>query len=60
MASETEHAFEEELKELLLENGANRVSTFEEAGIMTRNAGLVVHINKKKFQLTIVEDRRGY
>jgi len=30
------------------------VSTFEEAGIMTNNAGLVVSINGRQIQITIV------
>jgi hypothetical protein len=38
-----------------------RVSTFEEAGVLTRNRGLVVALTDgTKFQIEIIEDRRGW
>jgi hypothetical protein len=32
-----------------------QVQTFEEAGLMTRNTGLVVAIGGRKFQITVVD-----
>lgn len=55
-----EEGFQTLLRDILEARGGMRVSTFEEAGIMTRNKGLVVKTPDSKFQLTIVEDRRGY
>lgn len=43
-----------------LEDAGCRIQTFADAGVMTRNSGLVVRHGDKKFQVTIVEDRRGY
>jgi hypothetical protein len=37
------------------------VSTFEEAGVLTNNRGLVVKLaDGTRFQITVVEDRRGW
>lgn len=65
-----EQTFQNALKEILesLEEQdcvsdleVKRVSTFEEAGVMTRNAGLVVRLKGgEKFQVTIVQDHRGW
>ncbi len=42
------------------DDGVSRVETFEEAGILTRNRGLVVTFDDgSEFQLTIVRSRRG-
>jgi hypothetical protein len=54
-----EKEFETKLRDIL-EGEGMRTSTFDEAGILTRNKGLVVRDGDKKYQLTIVEDRRGY
>ena len=38
--------------------GIERVSTFDEAGVLTRDAGLVITTNDaSEFQLTIVQSR---
>ena len=63
-----EQTFQDALKALLEEQSTvlseikiKRVSTFEEAGVMTRNAGLVVRLkDNTKFQVTIVQDHRGW
>lgn len=65
-----EQAFQDALREILesLEEQdcisdleVRRVSTFEEAGVMTRNAGLVVRLRDNSvFQVTIVQDHRGW
>ena len=47
------------LMEVLQREGF-RCSTFEQSGIMTRNNGVVARGQLGKFQITIVEDRRGY
>jgi len=37
------------------------VSTFEEAGVLTNNRGLVVKLaDGTRFQITVTEDRRGW
>ena len=60
----SERRFEKKLARLLervLENsrGKGRVETFEEAGVVTSNRGLVLHLgNGQEFQLTIVESTR--
>lgn len=54
-----EVAMEETLVELLTDAGF-RVQTFEHAGILTRNRGVVARGPQGKFQISIVEDRRGY
>ena len=60
----SERGFEKKLARLLervLENsrGQGRVATFEEAGVLTGNRGLVLHLgNGQEFQLTIVESTR--
>jgi hypothetical protein len=54
-----EKEFETKLRDIL-EGEGMRTSTFDEAGILTRNKGLVIRDGDKKYQLTIVEDRRGY
>jgi hypothetical protein len=45
-----------ELAELMGEDAGSRVSvrTYEEAGVLTRNVGLVVSVGQVQFQLTIV------
>ena len=52
---------EEFLTELLYENEeVKRILTFEEAGLLTRNKGLVVRFeNGDEFQLTIVQSEYG-
>jgi ABC-type antimicrobial peptide transport system ATPase subunit len=55
-----EHEFEIAMQESLLEmsdeNGVAEISTFDNAGIMTMNAGLVVRMsNGDEFQVTIVQ-----
>jgi hypothetical protein len=41
--------------------GIDRIQTFEEAGILTRNRGLVIRLEDgTKYQITIVEDERGW
>ena len=65
-----EQTFQDSLKEILesleeqdciSELEVRRVSTFEEAGVMTRNAGLVVRLKDNSvFQVTIVQDHRGW
>jgi len=65
-----EQTFQNALREILesleeqdgiSELEVKRVSTFEEAGVMTRNAGLVVRLkDNTKFQVTIVQDHRGW
>lgn len=60
MITLTEKEVQDLLKMLLeeeLSEGA-RVSSFEEAGILTRNAGLVVRLpDGSEFQITIVRSR---
>lgn len=63
----SEKEFQNELIEILLQgtdfkgHKVKRVSTFEEAGIMTRNKGVIVRLDDNtKFQIEIVKDRRGY
>lgn len=57
----SEEEFAEQLSELIEENipGA-RVSSFREAGVLTRNEGFIVRTPNGKYQVTVVEDRRGY
>lgn len=52
---------EEILRETLYENEkVSRILTFEEAGLLTRNKGLVVKFeNGDEFQLTIVQSEYG-
>jgi hypothetical protein len=68
-APETEETTEEEfcnvLQELLeeglpeqLQAGRTaRIATFEQAGVLTRNRGLVVRIGESEFQVTVVQSR---
>lgn len=52
--------FCDDLHGLLADQGY-RVQSFEDAGLLTRNKGLVVRTpDGKKFQLTVVHDNRGY
>jgi hypothetical protein len=50
------------LRDALAETGmVKSVETFEAAGIMTRNSGLIVRLGDgTKFQVTVVHDNRGY
>ena len=61
--SAAERAFAELLREVLDESGNDaqafrRIETFEEAGILTLNAGLVVELTDgTEYQITIVRSR---
>lgn len=52
-----EAAFAERLKKLLRDDDeVRRVSTYDAAGVLTQNTGLVVVLkNGREFQITIVE-----
>ena len=58
----SEKRFETKLALLLerrLEKSGGEVTTFQEAGILTRNRGLVVSLpNRQTFEITIVEGTR--
>ena len=54
-ASKNEYNFQDMLVELLDKSHID-VNSFEELGLMSNNAGLVVKYKNKKYQLTIVED----
>lgn len=58
----SEKQFETKLAQLLerrLENTGGGVTTFQDAGVLTLNRGLVVHLpNGQEWQLTIVESTR--
>jgi hypothetical protein len=58
----SERGFEAKLARLLervLDQRGGRVETFEQAGVLTMNRGLVVTMpNRQEFQLTIVESTR--
>jgi hypothetical protein len=58
----SERGFEAKLARLLarvLDERGGRVETFEQAGVLTMNQGLVVTLpNRQEFQLTIVESTR--
>lgn len=63
-----EEEFEVDLLDLLvrsaddddLDLGVDSVSSFADAGVLTRNAGLVVRLrNGDEFQITIVQSRRS-
>ena len=60
----SEKQFEKKLARLLerrLENVGGSVNTFERAGVLTNNRGLVVSLpGNQKMQLTIVESTRRY
>jgi len=51
-----EHEFVEELQDLLNEAG-DRTNTYDEASILTSNAGLVVSRNGSEFQITVVQTK---
>lgn len=57
----TERRMETRLRRMFeAKTHVTRVSTFEEAGVLTNNRGLVVKLaDGTKFQITVVEDRRG-
>lgn len=59
--SVTEQEFTERLGDLLFENeelGVSTTRTFDEAGVLTSNQGLVVTLeNGDQFQLTVVRSR---
>lgn len=59
---ESETHFRQQLGEMIEENMPGvRISSFEEAGVLTRNEGLIVSTqNGGRFQITIVEDRGRY
>ena len=47
------------LLERRLENAGGHVTTFHDAGVLTLNRGLVVHLpNGQEYQLTIIESTR--
>lgn len=51
--------FDESVEEVTGEEGGEvRVSTFEQAGILTTNQGLVVRVGESEFQVTVVQVRR--
>ena len=58
----SERGFERRLANLLervLDRSGGRVTTFNDAGVLTSNKGLVVRLgNKQEFQITIVESTR--
>ena len=54
-----ESSMEEALVNLLQAEGY-KCQTFKSAGILTNNKGVVAKGQLGKFQITIVEDRRGY
>ncbi len=58
----SEKRFETKLAELLqrrLENAGGDATTFQEAGVLTNNRGLVITLaNGQEFQVTIVESTR--
>jgi hypothetical protein len=62
MKKTTEKRMERRLRAMLeRKRSVRRVSTFEEAGVMTRNRGLVILLTDgTKFQIEITEDRRGW
>jgi hypothetical protein len=62
MKKTTEKRMERRLRRMLeTKTSVRRVETFEEAGVMTRNRGLVVRMEDgTKFQIEILEDRRGW
>lgn len=58
----SERRFETKLARLIerrIEGAGGSVTTFRDAGVLTMNRGLVVHLpNGQEFQLTIVESTR--
>lgn len=51
---------EGDVNEILDPDGVRRVETFEEVGMLTRDAGLVVTMDDgAKYQVTIVRSQRG-
>jgi hypothetical protein len=60
----SEKQFETRLARLLerrLENCGGSVTTFQDAGVLTMNRGLVVSLpGRGEFQITIVQSRRSY
>ncbi len=58
----SEKRFETKLARLIerrIERAGGRVTTFRDAGVLTMNRGVVVHLpNGQEFQLTIVESSR--
>jgi hypothetical protein len=60
----SEKGFETKLANLLsrrLDPIGGHVTTFRDAGVLTMNRGLVVHLpNHQQFQLTIVESTSRY
>ena len=58
----SEKRFETKLARLLerrLESTGGEVTTFQEAGVLTNNRGLVISLpNRQSFQITIVDSTR--
>ncbi len=58
----SEKRFETRLARLIerrIERAGGHVTTFRDAGVLTMNCGVVVHLpNGQEFQLTIVESMR--
>ena len=58
----SEEQFETKLARLIerhIEPAGGNVTTFRDAGVLTMNRGVVVHLpNGQEFQLTIVENTR--
>lgn len=58
----SERRFETKLARLIerrIQRAGGSVTTFRDAGVLTMNRGLVVHLpNGQEFQLTIVESTR--
>lgn len=46
-----------ELKEMDIDNAIPQVQSFERAGVMTNNRGVVVRFGGAEFQITIVRSR---
>ena len=51
---------EGDVNEILDPDGIDHVAPYDEAGVLTRNAGMVVRLDDgTEFQVTIVRSRRG-
>jgi len=48
------------VEEILGAQAAVSSTSFREAGVLTNNAGLVVRVGRREFQLTVVESTPSY
>jgi hypothetical protein len=55
LTADTEQEFSDLLTDALYEAGIDNVRSFEDAGLLTRNEGLVILIGSSEFQITIVQ-----